>query len=202
MYGVAFVFWLCFVLRMNQDLMECCVWFLRCVDVVFFHCSLDTFRNSPHTAVSPFLCVLGYLFFFFLPPALCRFCFWPVLHLWLLPTVGTGLFSVSVVDVFPPVFCPPGPWLLLCVHAVPWQLTTCGLWGVQMSRGGIGEYAWVFCVLLFWCLHCLCDLCSGTEKLWSVSSLCVNLMLSVVSIVFRWSVSFWVCPDLTFSKMT
>lgn len=75
MYGVAFVFWLCFVLRMNQDLMECCVWFLRCVDVVFFHCSLDTFRNSSHTAVSPFLCVLGYLFFFFLSPRVVPFLF-------------------------------------------------------------------------------------------------------------------------------
>lgn len=107
----------------------------------FFHCSLDTFRNSSHTRQchhsSVFLVIC---FFFSFPPALCRFCFWPVLHLWLLPTVGTGIFSVSLVDVFPPVFCPPGPWLLLCVHAVP--LTTDNVRTVGCSDAQ-SRYWWV-----------------------------------------------------------
>lgn len=78
----------------------------------------------------------------------------------------------------------------------------------QMSGGGIGRCVWLFCVLLFWYLYCLCDVCSGPEKLLiDPFPLCMWIwycqwcLLQVWSIA-RWSESFCVCPDSTFSKMS
>lgn len=91
--GVAFVFWGYFVLRMNQDLTSVGCG-LTGVLMVYFLIALWT-RHFSH--VRQYYHSSVFLFVFSLLPVFCCICFWPVLHLKLLPTVDTGIFSVHVV---------------------------------------------------------------------------------------------------------